>query len=396
MGRGDKWDSRQDSSWSQSGRGWQIWPGAKSNSKGPGGPSWKKGAGKDEGEYAAARFPAYDAKPPAKAVAANGPPRDRELREATVPGDADGALVPSVQKALNGARKAEQRVAKLMKDKSRAEQQWQDYVRDSRAAYVREYERYKKAVANFDKDLQEAVETQKTARYTLRQAAIQEELQMTVAMEAEQDNAGAEWEQLVAGWEYEQAIQDDALLRRAFQERGVALGEARTPSLRRTAPRTPPASIPGTAPVAMAMPEEGGYVPMYNSSSPSHPAARVDPYPIPASPVVPAMESPLPMAGAELRHPTGTSPMNPGMAPPEGPRRGIKEATKMPPERPSVHGGISEKLETRRAAMMPFGVPPGLGVSHPGPTPIPAAHLLDDDLDDLEESGEPPEGASLE
>ena len=47
--------------------------------------------------------------------------------------------------------------------------------------------------------------------------------------------------QLVAGWEQERALQDDALLRRAFLEREDRVRELRTPSLRRLAPRSPPA-----------------------------------------------------------------------------------------------------------------------------------------------------------
>ena len=384
MGKNDKWDPRYDSWPSQqyTGRSWQIWPGARSP-KASAGPPWKKGQGKGEQEHAASRFPAFDARPAPKQEA---PMRqhERALVAVDLVEDAEETLVPGVQKALNGARKAEARVNRLIRDRKRTEQQWQEYVKESRAAYVREHERYNKAMEAYDREMVGAVEAQKQARLLLRHAAVQEEL--PAAMETEQSDGGAEWAQMVAGWEREQALQDDALLRRAFMER-----EMRTPSVRRAAPRSPHSGLP---PGPATTTETVMPPPVYSKISSPHPAARVDPYPAMSPQAVPPMTT----DGGEAPHAAhppqaGTSPVPPQQRnPADAVRKGVKDSTKTIPAKPQVHSDIADKLLAKRtAAMMPFGRPPGLEASTMGAeaSAPPRAHFLDDDLEEIPEQDEP-------
>ena len=149
---------------SQYGRSWNLWHGAKSP-KASNGPPWKKGGGKAATAKAVPKFPAFDARPRQSSACGCG-----------LGGCGRGSRARSSEGTHNGARKAEARVARILRDKKKTEQQWQDYVRDSRAAYVKEHTRFLKAVDAFERDLAEATEQQKNARLLLRHATIQEEL----------------------------------------------------------------------------------------------------------------------------------------------------------------------------------------------------------------------------
>ena len=322
------------------------------------------------------QFPAYDSRPPSQPTEPAPRQRVRDLQPVLDIDGTEETLVPGVQKALNGARKAETRVARLVRDKKRAEQQWLEYVKDSRAAYVREHDRHQKALLAFDKDLTEALEQQRQARLLLRHAAIQEELPVANDMEVDHGAVGAEWEQMVAGWEKEKEAQDDALLRRAFQEREDRFAEARTPSGRRAAPRSPAAGGLNDAMAPMRAPRDSGQVPpAYNKRSPVTPAARSDPYPV-VSPVISqaamAMEGGDGASRTEARAASGTTPL----------------------QRPAPHGDLADKLHARRTAMMPFGGPPGLEIQCPEAMTTAAPAFLDDDLDEEDTVPEPPPGSA--
>ena len=392
MGRGAKWDGQgghgeQWSSQAHAGRSWAIWPGAYSPKAGHN-PPWKRG-GNQEASSSRQRFPAYDSRPPADSNDRKLEPPERTVTRDS--GDADGALVPSVQKALNGARKAESRVLRLQKEKDRAEKQWQDYVRDSRLAYARERERHTKALAHFEKEITEALEQQRTARVMLKHAAFQEALPAEAPSAMEVSDAGVEWEQMVAAWEQEQASMDGAVLRRALMEMEDAGPASRTPQARRALPRSPvPTSTRAAAPQAPAaeVPADGGdsFGPSYSGSSPM---ARVDPYPIPSPRFAAKISAEAEMAAAMASsgEPVpGTSPVHPAPRPhAEGQRQGVKAATMQAPGKPVLHSTIADKLEAKRSALLVFGRPPGLAAP-PGAPPAPAGHMpsgiVDDDLDD--------------
>ena len=381
MGRGAKWEGRGER-WApqapQGGRSWAIWPGAYSP-KASQNPPWQKG-GNSAPSQSQPRFPAYDAKPPS-GYEDKPDPRDRlSLRDTE---DADGTLVPSVQRALNGARKAEARVLKLQKDKDRTEKQWKDYVRDSRAAYVKEHNRHLRALEFFEKEMADALVQQKNARVLLKHAAFQEALPEAGATSMEISDAGADWERMVSEWEQEQAKRDDAVLRRAMMERSDVRSTFSPPQPRHAAPRSP---LP-TAPLVVSAPgapldgnagRTDGYGPAYNAASP---AARVDPYPAP-SPGPAAREfPPTPSASVPGLEPSlGTSPVPPPARSHTEVQRKSMPATTTHPDRPGGPSTVADKLEAKRSAMMPFGRPPGLALATAdGPG---LSGLVDDDLDD--------------
>ena len=380
MGRGGKWSGNEERY--SSGPTWHVWQGARSPKTGA--HPWKKGNGKAAEDVPSRPvFPTFDASIPARA----GPSRHAEPDPSA---DAGERLVPSVQRALNGTRKAETRLSKLMKDKAKAEKQWEIYVKEAQIAYVREKERFLKAVEHYDKEILDAKEAQRLSRAHLRQAAISEGVLESDAMEAEQAEASAEWSRMVEEWEQERATQDDALLRRAFLER-ADMTDARTPSAHRAAPRSPAPAFSAIPPPSRAPPASTEYRPMYNAGSPGMPSARYDPYNASSPPGL------APPPTDEMGHwPEATTPEQPvpkdrNAAPvhpgqkrhPTDPRLSVKAATKSAPERPAVHADFATRLGAKRSAMQPFGGAPGLAapVLESG-TPVPLnAKIVDDDQD---------------
>ena len=61
---------------------------------------------------------------------------------------------------------------------------------------------------------------------------------------------------------------------------------------------------------------------------------------------------------------TGTPPVVPSHRLSDA-RKGVKDSTKHGPEKPDLHGDLADKLQTRRSALMPFGIPPGLPAADP-------------------------------
>ena len=213
MGRGDRWES-SGGRWSSqdASRPDNLWNGAKhARAQVP----WKKGNGKGKAQVASPAFPAYDAKPPSGEGRSNVP----KLASAEDDLEDPDMLVSTVQKALNGARKSESRLARLLKDRQKAEQQWQEYMRDSKAAYIREKERHSKALAVFATEIATARENQSHARMVLRQVAFRDD--EPNEMQEDEGEHEAEWEQMVLAWEQEQVVMDDGVLRRGSS--GAAL-----------------------------------------------------------------------------------------------------------------------------------------------------------------------------
>ena len=265
MGRGEQWDQYGDG-WSSQDASWRkrLWKGAYPSPKAGSAP-WKKGAGKANADTKPA-FPAFDAKPPKKGGPAASSRRE-EIQE-TVTGE-DGHLVPTVQKALNGARKAENRLAKLVQDRQRAEQQWQDYMQDSKAAYIRERDRFHRAMDHFTKEILEAREFQRQARAVLRHVALEDEERKDMETE-EATVEDDEWDRMVKDWEEERESVDDGVLRRALLARETGSTTPAPPT--RSVARSP--AVPREAAEKR---QDSSYRPMYNESSPVH-QARSDPY----------------------------------------------------------------------------------------------------------------------
>ena len=346
MGRGDKWDSWEES-WPSSGAYPQphLWRGAKAKAQSS--HPWVKGAGKNKGTDKRPSFPAYDALP-----LTDGQPQGSARGQALVHmnEDQEGQLVPTVQRALNGARKAENRLAKLLKEKEKAQKQWAQYLQDSQKAYIRERTRHHKALDAFEKEIMEAKDQQKHARLLLRQVAFRDENEGDI--EEEDDGHDNEWARMVQDWEDEQDQADDGVLQRALLEsrgKSCLLGPPA---------RTPPRPLAtGPDPVGEA---GSARVPTYNAFSPTLRTARTDPYPTVSPRRTAEVATGLPSEKQEdgpLDSKSSSSPLPPRE------RRGVKEATKTAPERPPVHGDLAEKLQARRSALMPFGLSSRTGQS---------------------------------
>ena len=215
-----------------------------------------------------------------------------------------------------------------------------------------------------------------------------------------------EWERMIADYEAESALEDDAVLRRAFRE---AQMEAR--GLRSMTPVRPmrAGSPPGLEPAQMEG-ETGLYRPMYDATSPTLRRAKVDPYP-PASPrgyPAPGRDGDQKAADSSdaSRERPRTSPVHPGLMTRERTehvRVGVKEATKHRPDRTPQHQDLGERLQAKRDSLRPFGIrkddkpgpPEGTEAPAPEPRPdagtgqagAPARVLLENDDPDLDGGG---------
>ena len=369
MGRGERW-GRDGEAWSSSEQSYNLWKGAKPHKNG-GQVPWKKGGrGRGKGPEEKPLFPAYDSLVLSKETAGVSKAMGRQAGAVSPAEDEDDFLVPTVQKALNGARKAEQRYTKLVKDKNRAEQLWAEYLRTAKQAYLRERERHAKAIDHYNKEIAVAREQQRDARLVLRQVAFHEEVDDAMV----EEDTGDVWSQMVADWDQERADQDDGILQRALLER---VGRSRTPVPSGRAPARSP--VPG-GPRSATAEEAPSYRPMYNEGSPTLLHARADPYPA-TSPRMAADIKPdhrtAPPDAAEIPV-LGTSPVHPHQKEGEPGRKSVKEMTRTLPERVSPHSDFAERIAGRRNALLPFGVPPGL---HGQASPVPPAvtEVLDAD-----------------
>ena len=343
---------------------WELWRGSyspSSKAKATGKPPWKRPNGR-AGEESAV-FPAYDTMVPQQEEALrkkmDGPVIDLE--------DPQSGMVPSVQKALNMARKAEQRLVKLQKERATSEQQWAAWVRSAKAAYLKERNRHAKTLETFDTDIAAARTSQKEAREMVC-LAVDASRKEQAPMEIVEDNT---WDEMIAGWDQEQEEHFDGVLRRAMAEHREAL--QRTPA-------RASAHIPQT-------PQYGSRSPAYGPDAHAGYAAadgqgpRVDPYPV----VTPLRTGPPQEASRPSPPPPGlesTSPHPPSAKdrrpPREEARKDIKSASKTPPQSSAGHGHLADKLQAKRHAMSAFGIPPGATL----PT---VARILEDDEDEVEQ-----------
>ena len=132
MGRGEAW-SQEGDAWHSSAGSYQLWRGVKPAGRN-GQVPWKpKGPKAPEKP----RFPAYDA----PALPAKGSGKSGQGAKGSDTQEVDEGMVSQVQKALNFTRKAEVRLSRLIRDREKAETQWQAYAIAARDAFYRERER---------------------------------------------------------------------------------------------------------------------------------------------------------------------------------------------------------------------------------------------------------------
>ena len=135
--------------------------------------------------------------------------------------------VQNVQGLLNLARKAEVKLAKLEKSKTKAQAQWQAFQEGLKESYLREQARFQKHTAQLDADIAEASLEQES----VRQAFIGD-LSGAMQIDAEGQSAEEQWTQMKSSWEQE----DDAYLRDIINGRPGAPVQARAPVERTLSP----------------------------------------------------------------------------------------------------------------------------------------------------------------
>ena len=217
MGRGGK---QAQQTWGEE-RPYRIWHGAYSPSAQRPRAPWKTGQ--------SAVFPAYNAIDLTKDV-----PTGHSAGEADTAGAATASgLVPTLQAALNTARKAEQRVMKLKQARSTGATKWQQYEASLKAAFARERTRFTKDQERLAKEITEAEALQEAARESLRAAFTPGQDHVPEVEMADLPSV----DQVFAGWAQEERTDYGAVLQRAME---IGPGLATTP-LRPTAavPRTP-------------------------------------------------------------------------------------------------------------------------------------------------------------
>ena len=152
-------------------RGWEYWSGGFSPSAGQ--VPWKARPQPKAG----VRFPGFEdivLPSSASAMPAGRPPTP----VINVEEHRDAALVSEVQAALNGARKAEQRVAKLRAQSAMTK--WQHFEAQMKAAFQKESERFVALKDRLSREIAEAEHAQQTARQLVRQTIAQEPAPMAV------------------------------------------------------------------------------------------------------------------------------------------------------------------------------------------------------------------------
>ena len=129
--------------------------------------------------------------------------------------DSTDGLVPGMQKALNHARRMEGRLHRLLRDKQTAQEQWEQYKKDSQKAFYNEKSRYLQAQENFDKEIASAVTAQKEAREQLCAVVdLASNPKLPVAQSIDD-----EWDRMLVDYEAEQRGNLTGVLERALLER---------------------------------------------------------------------------------------------------------------------------------------------------------------------------------
>ena len=198
MGRGETWEHAGDAWQPSDGSSWRGVKYANKHGVVP----WQKPKGPKSGDKP--KFPAYDAPVPTSKSGGKGT-KGQEARET------DEGMVSQVQRALNQTRKAEVRLQRLLKDRDKAEAQWQNYVVEAREAFYKEKDRHARALKVFERDIQEAHHQQSDARRVLRDQVLRAE-QEADGDAMEEEAVDGEWERMIEAYERESVLADDAVL----------------------------------------------------------------------------------------------------------------------------------------------------------------------------------------
>ena len=192
---------------------------------------WKKGNGRGAGALAkgqhkghgksekkewdqtwpeTSKFPKYDQ---LKA----GAQQIIEVHSETASGSAEDGLVRELQRCVNVARKAEQKVTALQKQIQTKQAQWEAFQTELKQSFLKEQQRFTQDLHRLRSELVAAEESQSEARAVVRCAARGEGLLPRQSqLEAEE-----QWQSKIRAWEQEGQLEEDApgdaVLRRALE-----------------------------------------------------------------------------------------------------------------------------------------------------------------------------------
>ena len=380
MGRGGKhkppWKPEEASQPS-----WQLWRGSRSPQLRQDGRPWRSAA-------TAPVFPTYNAMPqqPREHRASNVPPAISSF------GRAKG-----LQPLLNAARKAEDKLRRLVTAKEVAAEQWVAFQQGLKDAFFKEQARYNRDGARLEKEIEDATREQHQSYRDIQQAFARGGVP-----EPSEDNVEAEetWRRMRTQWEQEDGSSMEQLIQRAVSAPASevsAVARQLRPELQQllAAMGALPFVRQGTAPT------EGG-----DSTVPPDPSV-FGPFPtgppeffthaMPFSTGQGAVDSDASTA-CKGRAAMQVSPVHPGQRDPsstrvptaeEPPRPNIKAATMTPSGTAAAHSALADKLAAKRAsaqatAMLPFQGKGQALAERPTTTPAPEgpAHIS---LEDAEE-----------
>ena len=263
--------------------------------------------------------------------------------------EGEDAMVP--QQAVNHARRAELRVAKLRQGYKATQDKWAAFELKAKENFRRERTKFHKEQQRQGKELEEALAAQEDARVAIRRAMAAD----TVMAFPDESKGLPTVDEVFADWTRE----DDASFQQVLQR---AMAPAHTPARGTGVPPMTPALRPPTdmeVTHAAAFPDDP-----YLGVAPSPPCGA------------------MPAANAA---PPGLSPVGTGQIPktPSVGRKSIKETSKTAAVVEPLRGpDMQDKLDAKRRALHPFGVaPPGQAdssISHASPAARPGL-LLDDD-----------------
>ena len=154
---------------------------------------------------------------------------------------AEQSLVKDLQRALNGARKDEGRVKRVLSEKEKKIKLWEEWQRDVKSKFLQERKRHLHDLVTLDKELQDALSQQEVARALVRRVAAEEQGQEDSSqgpMETESEDC---FERLMMSeiaadpWE---DFNSEEVLKRALSEAPAMHATPRTPC-----PMRPPAGL---------------------------------------------------------------------------------------------------------------------------------------------------------
>ena len=383
-------------SWGQQGQGgqWAYWPGAFASPKQA---PWKHGQPQPKKDAANSKLQilAYDVKKPSS------------MQQGQEAAAGEQSLVKELQRALNGARKAEGKVKKILADRDEKVTLWENWQKEVRAKFLQEKKRHQHNLTTLDQELKEALAQQDAARALVRKVAAEEQAdgaQAALPEAMEEDG----FEQLIAEDEADpwEDFANEEVLQRALSEAASRMPS--TPPPTRAAPRTPcPKKSPAVRPQITA--SVRALAPPGSSSASSEASSRVRPFPPPlAAPAAPHVVEPPPsplfgipvaadpymfgdrqgQGGTEVAL-TKALVLSPN-APPKTPKARVPVKDSAKPSGPVHHniGGVSraELIEAKRAALtVEAAMSSGLAESPVGAPPATTCVLQDDDNSPQEE-----------